>query len=68
VFEEEPLTADSPLWDMPGVIISPHMAGDVHGWRDAQSDLFLDNLHRYLSGRPLRNIVDKQRGCVAGAQ
>lgn len=68
VLEEEPLTADSPLWDMPGVIVSPHMAGDVHGWRDAQSDLFLDNLRRYLSGRPLRNIVDKQRGYVAGVQ
>jgi phosphoglycerate dehydrogenase-like enzyme len=52
VFEEEPLPADSPLWDMPGVIVSPHMAGDVHGWREAQTELFLDNLRRRVAGRP----------------
>ncbi len=64
VFEEEPLPENSPLWDLPGVIVSPHMAGDVHGWREAQAGLFLDNLHRYLAGRPLRNVVDKARGYV----
>ncbi|WP_127932296.1 D-2-hydroxyacid dehydrogenase [Nonomuraea polychroma] len=66
VFEEEPLPDDSPLWDLPGVIVSPHMAGDVHGWRAAQAELFLDNLRRYLAGRPLRNVVDKERGYVSG--
>jgi hypothetical protein len=40
------------------------MAGDVHGWREAQAELFLDNLSRYLAGRPLRNVVDKARGYV----
>jgi phosphoglycerate dehydrogenase-like enzyme len=66
VFEDEPLPGDSPLWDLPGVIVSPHMAGDVHGWREAQAELFLDNLSRYLAGRPLRNVVDKARGYVPG--
>lgn len=66
VFEEEPLPGDSPLWDLPGVIVSPHMAGDVHGWREAQAELFLDNLRRYLADRPLRNVVEKERGYVTG--
>ncbi|WP_405718761.1 D-2-hydroxyacid dehydrogenase [Streptomyces sp. NBC_01537] len=64
VFEDEPLPASSPLWHLPGVIVSPHMAGDVHGWREAQAELFLDNLRRHLAGRPLRNVVDKRRGYV----
>lgn len=64
VFEDEPLPASSPLWHLPGVIVSPHMAGDVHGWREAQAELFLDNLRRRLAGRPLRNVVDKRRGYV----
>ncbi|NDU73717.1 D-2-hydroxyacid dehydrogenase [Actinomadura sp. DSM 109109] len=64
VFEDEPLPASSPLWDMPGVIVSPHMSGDVVGWRDELVRLFADNLGRYVSGRPLRNVVDKRLGYV----
>lgn len=66
VFENEPLKAISPLWEVPGSIVSPHMAGDVIGWRDDLADLFLDNLARYLDGRELRNVVDKGRGYVPG--
>jgi phosphoglycerate dehydrogenase-like enzyme len=64
VFADEPLPADSPLWAMPNVIVSPHMSGDVVGWRSELVALFHDNLTRYLDGRPLRNVVDKQRGYV----
>ncbi|MGW6403629.1 D-2-hydroxyacid dehydrogenase [Streptomyces sp. NPDC055134] len=62
VFTEEPLPGDSPLWDMPGVIVSPHTAGESTGWREALTGLFLDNLTRRIEGRPLRNVVDKQSG------
>jgi phosphoglycerate dehydrogenase-like enzyme len=64
VFDTEPLPADSPLWTLPGVIVSPHMSGDVVGWRDSLVGLFTDNLARYRAGTPLRNIVDKTQGYV----
>jgi phosphoglycerate dehydrogenase-like enzyme len=64
VFEEEPLPADSPLWVMPNVVVSPHMAGDFAGWRESAVELFVGNLERYLTGRPLENVVDKERGYV----
>jgi phosphoglycerate dehydrogenase-like enzyme len=64
VFEDEPLPSDSPLWAMPNVIVSPHMAGDAAGWREAAVELFVRNLERYLTGRPLLNVVDKTRGYV----
>lgn len=67
VFESEPLPESSPLWDLPGVIVSPHMSGDVMGWRSALVEVFTDNLDRFLGGNELRNVVDKQRGYVAGA-
>jgi phosphoglycerate dehydrogenase-like enzyme len=64
VFEEEPLPAESPLWEMPNVVVSPHMAGDFAGWRESAVELFVRNLERYLTGRPLLNVVDKERGYV----
>ncbi|MDS1271776.1 D-2-hydroxyacid dehydrogenase [Lipingzhangella sp. LS1_29] len=67
VFAEEPLPEDSPLWQLPNVIVSPHMSGDVIGWREELVRLFLDNLDHFLDGRELRNVVDKQRGYVSGA-
>ncbi|MDA8371895.1 MAG: D-2-hydroxyacid dehydrogenase [Nocardiopsaceae bacterium] len=66
VFESEPLPESSPLWEAPGVIVSPHMSGDVVGWRNELVDLFADNLDRFLDGRALRNVVDKERGYVSG--
>ncbi|MER7546612.1 D-2-hydroxyacid dehydrogenase [Actinomadura sp.] len=68
VFEDEPLPPSSPLWEMPNVVVSPHMSGDVVGWRDELVRLFTDNLGRYTSGRPLRNIVDKRLGYVGSNQ
>ena len=66
VFEEEPLPPESPLWDLPNVIVSPHMSGDVAGWKEAGVELFVENLQRFLAGRPLRNVVDKRLGFVPG--
>jgi phosphoglycerate dehydrogenase-like enzyme len=66
VFEREPLPEDSPLWSMPNVIVSPHASANFAGWREALVELFVENLERYLTGRPLRNVVDKERGYVPG--
>ena len=64
VFAHEPLALDHPFWDLPGMIVSPHMSGDFVGWKRALSELFLENFGRWLDGRPLLNIVDKERGYV----
>jgi phosphoglycerate dehydrogenase-like enzyme len=64
VFEEEPLPVESPLWAMPNVVVSPHVAGDFAGWQEAAVELFVRNLERYLTGRALLNVVDKERGYV----
>lgn len=66
VFDREPLPADSPLWELPGVVVSPHMSGDILGWRDELETLFTDNLARYRAGEPLLNVVDKTLGFVSG--
>lgn len=64
VFEEEPLPEDHPLWDLPNVLITAHMAGDFVGWRTALSEQFLDNFKRWRTGQPLFNRVDKTLGYV----
>ena len=62
MFEHEPLAADSPLWSLPNVLITPHIAGFRPDHWDALTDLFADNLRRFESGRPLLNIVNKEAG------
>jgi phosphoglycerate dehydrogenase-like enzyme len=62
VFEHEPLAPDSPLWTMPNVIISPHISGSTDQYSRRFTDLFLDNLARYRTGQPMRNVVDPTRG------
>jgi len=62
VFEEEPLPATSPLWDLPHVILTPHNSWSTPHLRQREAELFLDNLERYLRGEPLRNVVDPSRG------
>jgi len=64
VFEREPLRPDSPLWDMPNVIVSPHIGGDVADTPTAFSDAFVANLERYIAGQPLHNVIDKRLGFV----
>jgi phosphoglycerate dehydrogenase-like enzyme len=60
VFEAEPLPAESPLWSMNNVIISPHVSGFTPHYDDRVTDLFAENLRRYLAGDPLLNQVDRQ--------
>jgi len=63
VFRTEPLATTSRLWQLPGVLATPHVSPVSPGrfW-PRQLDLFLDNWRRYLAGQPLRNLVDKQAG------
>ncbi|HVC82855.1 MAG TPA: D-2-hydroxyacid dehydrogenase [Chloroflexota bacterium] len=58
VVAQEPLPAESPLWDLPNVLISPHSASTAIGENGKITDLFCDNLQRYLEGCPLRNVLD----------
>lgn len=58
----EPLPSDSPLWDMPNVLITPHSMSTVFGENDLAVDIFVDNLRRYLAGRPLHHLFDRARG------
>jgi phosphoglycerate dehydrogenase-like enzyme len=62
VFVEEPLPADSPLWSLPNVVVSPHMCGDFRGWEEPAVAVFVENAARWVRGTPLRNVVDKRLG------
>ncbi len=62
VFAQEPLPADSPLWDMPSVIISPHIGGMTANYNDRVVKLFAENLRCYINGQPLLNLVDRKYG------
>jgi phosphoglycerate dehydrogenase-like enzyme len=55
----EPLPADSPLWDMPNVLISPHSASTVDAENEKLTNLFCENLRNYLDGKSLRNVLNK---------
>ena len=61
VFEVEPLPADHPLWAMPNVVITPHVAASAPGVSERWLDVLLDNLGRFVRSEPLRNVVDKQQ-------
>jgi phosphoglycerate dehydrogenase-like enzyme len=62
VFETEPLPTASRLWDMPNVLISPHMGSDSERYMERMTEVLYDNLVRYAEGRPLRNVVDPREG------
>lgn len=62
VTDPEPLPSNSPLWKMDNVIITPHIAGLSIHYDDRIVDLFSENLHRYLTGEPLLNLVQRERG------
>jgi phosphoglycerate dehydrogenase-like enzyme len=61
VFEEEPLPAGHRLWTLPGVLMTPHVAGYGPYLDERRYAIILDNCRRFLSGQPLRNLVDKTR-------
>ena len=62
VFAAEPLPGESPLWDLPNVLVSPHSASTAANENAVLTDLFIDNLSRYLRGEPLRNVYQSARG------
>ncbi|MFO7692868.1 MAG: D-2-hydroxyacid dehydrogenase [Vicinamibacterales bacterium] len=62
VFEHEPLAEGSPLWSMPGVLVTPHVAGFREDYWEAATALFAASLRRYLAGEDVANIVDKRAG------
>ena len=62
VFETEPLPADSPLWELPNAMLTPHVSGTHDRVSRYTTDLFLENLQRYVEGRPLLNEAKRDRG------
>jgi phosphoglycerate dehydrogenase-like enzyme len=62
VLENEPLPEASPLWGMPNVIITPHLAGSSDQKERRCVEILVDNLKRYGRGEPLNNVVDKRLG------
>ena len=62
VFWYEPLPADSPLWHLPNVFITPHISGLTRQYDERAAALFAENLRRYLTAEPLLNVVDKTLG------
>jgi phosphoglycerate dehydrogenase-like enzyme len=64
VFEQEPLAAESPLWDMENVLISPHCTDRTRepDWLDLSAKCFVENFERFLAAKPLVNVVDKEAG------
>ncbi len=62
VTDPEPVPADSPLWDMPNVLLSQHTSGMSPHNANRVTDLFAANLARYLAGEPLHQRIDPARG------
>ena len=62
VTAKEPLPADSPLWDMDNVILSPHVSGAMENYVGQATEIFCKNLKRYLDGKRLLNVIDKKKG------
>jgi D-2-hydroxyacid dehydrogenase (NADP+) len=62
VFASEPLPTDHPLWDFNNVIITPHNAALSPYYLDRAIALIADNIARFLQGREMLNIIDKQKG------
>ena len=62
VLPSEPLPTDSPLWDLPNVLLTPHIAGTHPEYMARSADIFLANLKAYLADRPLLNEIDRATG------
>jgi len=63
VFEQEPLPPSNPLWSMPNVLITPHMAAKTDSYRvpERRTKVFVENCERFEHGKPLINVVDKSK-------
>lgn len=64
VFEHEPLRKDDPVWDMPNLLITPHTAGNMMLPQTVEEivEQFLEDLGLYCAGKPMRHLVDRERG------
>lgn len=62
VFTEEPLSPESPLWDMDNVLITPHVAGQQSNYARKAAGRFAENLRRWHQGKPLKWVVDYDIG------
>jgi phosphoglycerate dehydrogenase-like enzyme len=62
VFEQEPLPADSPLWRMANVIVTPHRSGQSPCNSQRLAEIVLRNAGHYARGEPLENVVDRHWG------
>ena len=60
VFEQEPLPSDHPLWTMPGVLLTPHVAGHGPYLDERRFAIVADNARRFVAGEHLENVVDKK--------
>lgn len=62
VFEEEPLPESSPLWDVPDLVVTPHVAGFSKDYLSRAFEIFAENVLHLEAGEPLRNEIDRNRG------
>jgi len=62
VFQNEPLRADHPFWQLDNVLVTPHISGNFEEYVERVGEQFAENLARYLRGEALLNVVDKKRG------
>src|SRR5215472_11984698 len=62
VVDPEPLPADSPLWHLPNVIITPHVSAQTSVSREQRNLVLVENLRRYATGEPMLSVVDIERG------
>jgi phosphoglycerate dehydrogenase-like enzyme len=58
VFGQEPLPADSPLWDLDNIVMTPHISAGTDRYYERATEIFCANLRRYLAGEPLAHLVD----------
>jgi phosphoglycerate dehydrogenase-like enzyme len=58
----EPLPKESRLWDFDNVILSPHISGGMEDYMLQATELFCDNLKRYITRKKLLNVIDKKKG------
>jgi D-2-hydroxyacid dehydrogenase (NADP+) len=61
-YTAEPLSPESELWELPNMIISPHVGGEMENAAEKTTEFFCENLRRYVSGKKLRDMVDKSKG------
>jgi phosphoglycerate dehydrogenase-like enzyme len=62
VFAQEPPPSGHPLYALDNVIVSPHVSGFLPSYDDKCTDLFAENLRRFLAGAPLLNLIDRAKG------